>query len=237
MKWTAAGLTRPGGVRVAASQCEVCRRFGSARLCADCLARHAPSRWRCTRCALPVPAGQAACGECLRDPPAWDRAISALDYGFPWDHLIAQFKFHARTDLAGPLAQGLAAAVLEAQASPVDIVAPVPLGSRRLAERGFNQAWEIARRLAPQLGLRGDPTLLIRPVETAHQADLPRAERERNLRGAFIVHPERHGDVRGRVVAVVDDVLTTGATAREATLALRRAGAAAVQVWTVARTA
>jgi ComF family protein len=186
---------------------------------------------------LPVPEAQATCGDCLRRPPPWDRAVSAFDYAFPWAGLITQFKFHGRTDLAGPLARCLCDAVAAADETAVDLVAPVPLGPRRLAERGFNQAWEIGRRVARHQGLRAAATLLVRTAETAHQADLPRAAREHNLGGAFVADPEQRGDVAGRAVALVDDVLTTGATAREATLALKRAGAASVQVWTLARTA
>lgn len=235
----------PHGRYAAASQCEVCRRMGGARLCADCLVRHAPRRWRCAGCALPLPAAQALCGACLHRPPPWARAVSAVDYAFPWDRLIADLKFRGRVDLAAPLAARLAQAVrasapaasAPAAGDDVDLLVPVPLARARLAERGFNQAWEIARRVAGDLGLPADPALLLRPLDTAHQAVLPRDEREGNLRGAFVVNPKRREDVVGRSVAVVDDVLTTGATAREAVRALHRAGAAAVQVWTVARTA
>jgi ComF family protein len=171
--------------------------------------------------------------------------VSAVDYAFPWDRLIADLKFRGRVDLAAPLAARLAQAVrasapaasAPAAGDDVDLLVPVPLARARLAERGFNQAWEIARRVAGDLGLPADPALLLRPLDTAHQAVLPRDEREGNLRGAFVVNPKRREDVVGRSVAVVDDVLTTGATAREAVRALHRAGAAAVQVWTVARTA
>jgi predicted amidophosphoribosyltransferase len=110
------------------------------------------------------------------------------------------------------------------------------LSAARLRERGYNQAWELARRLGAGLGVRAEPAVLLRPVDTAHQALLPRAERERNLRGAFMVDPARRGAVTGRRIALVDDVMTTGATLREATLELQRAGAAEVQAWAFART-
>ncbi len=260
----AARNAHPGTARtLLPSLCAVCADFGSGRLCAACIQRFTSDQARCPRCAMVLPAaaaamasaagiGHIACADCLRDAPIWTQAVCATDYAFPWDRLIVDLKFHAQVELATPLAQRLAIAVLarsalaavdgadDAAASaalPVDLVLPVPLAAARLAERGYNQAWEIARRVARQLQLPADATLLLRPLETAHQADLPRAERAKNLRGAFMVAPRRPAEVQGRRIAIVDDVLTTGATAREATAALLRAGAATVQVWTVARTA
>jgi predicted amidophosphoribosyltransferase len=100
----------------------------------------------------------------------------------------------------------------------------------------YNQAWELARRVAREFTLRSNATWLQRPVDGAHQADLPRDERATNLRGAFMVHPRHRAHIAGRRVAPVDDVMTTGATAREASAALLRAGAASVAFWAVART-
>jgi ComF family protein len=223
--------------RPAASQCEVCRSWGTKRLCIDCVARYAPPVARCHRCAQRLPAGAASCGACLVEPPPFERAVSAVDYRFPWDRLIVDLKFHAQAELAIPLAQLLSQAVQAAGADQdVELVLAVPLSRQRLAERGFNQAWELARRTAAAIRRPARHDLLSRPIESAHQADLPRPERERNLRGAFMVEPHRRADLQGRRVALVDDVLTTGATAREATRALLLAGAAAVQVWTLART-
>jgi ComF family protein len=118
----------------------------------------------------------------------------------------------------------------------VDRVVPVPLSPQRLAQRGFNQAWEVARRVASALGVPADATALLRPIDTAHQADLPREQRAVNLRGAFMVATGARAALQGRRIALVDDVMTTGATAREATAALLRGGAASVQVWTLTRT-
>ena len=112
----------------------------------------------------------------------------------------------------------------------------MPLSAPRLQERGFNQAWELARRLGHLLGLATAVDLLQRPVDTAHQLDLSLQDRARNLRGAFMVTPGRQHMVAGRRLALVDDVMTTGATLREATRALMQAGAASVDVWAVART-
>lgn len=215
-------------------QCEVCRRWGSARLCTDCTGRYAAPRPRCRRCALPLPAAVEVCGECLRSAPPFEHTVCVADYAFPWDQLIAAFKFRGRVELAAPLAHELARA---ARAAPVpQWVLPVPLAPGRLAERGYNQAWEVARRAARRLGAEARPDVLRRPRETAHQADLPRAERLKNLRAAFVVDAARRAALQGRRVALVDDVFTTGATAREAATTLLAAGAAAVDVWVLART-
>jgi ComF family protein len=163
--------------------------------------------------------------------------VVACDYAHPWDRLVVELKFGSRPELAAPLAGLLVEALRQdPHRHTVDLVLPVPLAPARLAERGYNQAWEIARRVAASLRLRADPHLLLRPRATGHQVGLPRHEREQNLRGAFMAEPARRAELRGRHVALVDDVVTTGATARHAAAELLRAGAAAVQVWAVART-
>jgi ComF family protein len=210
-------------------QCEVCRRWQDRRLCLDC----APPADgpRCTGCGLRLAAAGLRCGTCLAEPLPFDACRCAVDYAAPWDRLLIAFKYHGRVDLADALAERLAAAVPEAT---VDLVLPVPLARERLAERGYNQAWELARRVARAQRRPADATVLERALLRAPQAGLGRAERRRNLQGAFrVARPER---IAGRRVALVDDVLTTGATAAEAALALRAAGAAAVEVWALART-
>ncbi len=113
---------------------------------------------------------------------------------------------------------------------------PVPLAAARLSTRGYNQAWEIARRVARALGLAADPALLLRMRETVHQLALPPLARAGNVAGAFAVEPRRRAELAGRHVAVVDDVMTTGSTAAEIARVLKQAGAAAVEVWVLART-
>jgi ComF family protein len=186
------------------------------------------------------------CVTCLREPPPFERTVCAADYGFPWDRLIADFKFNGRVDLAPMCAERLVAAVNAAanaaveaaggDGSAVDLVVPIPLSPARMAERGYNQAWELARRVAEGLQRPARADLLLRPADTAHQATLSRQERQRNLAQAFMVDPRRRAAVQGLRMAVVDDVMTTGATAREAALALKRAGAREVHLWMLART-
>jgi len=219
------------------SQCEVCRQWAQAAVCDDCVSRFAAAVPRCSRCGLRLGLSAPACGECLRDAPPFEHTVCAADYAFPWDALIAAFKFHDRVELAAALAERLLAAVRASAVPPPQLVVPVPLAPARLAERGYNQAWELARRLAPAVGATAEAHLLWRPADSAHQAELGRLARQNNLRRAFMVDPRRRGELLGRRVALVDDVMTTGATAREAAAALLRGGAAAVDVWVVARTA
>ncbi|MBX3607907.1 MAG: ComF family protein [Piscinibacter sp.] len=216
--------------------CIVCRSWGRGRLCADCIARFAPHRPRCARCAIQLPGGAAVCGECLRDPPPFERSVAALDYAAPWSGLIAQFKFHAAVELASAFVPLLADAVRRSEAPRPTLLVPAPLAPARLRERGFNQAWELARRLGRRLGIAADPSLLLRVRDTPHQLALPLAQRAANVQDAFAVEPRRRGLLHGGEVALVDDVLTTGATAASMSRALLQAGAARVQVWVLART-
>ena len=178
----------------------------------------------------------AACGRCQHTPPPFQRCIAAVDYGFPWDRLVARFKFQQQAELAGLLAGVLQDAVQRAMPAPVDAVVPVPLSNLRLAERGYNQAWELARRLAAQQGLPAHADWLLRLRDTPHQVGLRRQDRERNLRDALWVPPAAAAALAGRHLALVDDVMTTGTTASAASQALLAAGAASVQVWVLART-
>lgn len=224
------------------SPCEVCRRWTGAGLCGDCLARFAPPVRRCARCAIGMGAGrQTSCSACVTSPPPWRRALCAVDYDFPWDALVATFKYRNRPELAATLARLLAqvvqeAAPLEPGTPLADLVLPVPLAPARLLGRGYNQAWELARRVADALGRAADAGLLQRPLHTDPLPGQSREARAHSLHGAFMVDPARRHELAGRHVALVDDVLTTGATAREACAVLLRAGAASVELWTLART-
>ena len=164
------------------------------------------------------------------------RCITVADYASPWRELIAGFKFRQQVELAGALADALGRAVATADERAPDWVLPVPLSRERLRERGFNQAWEIARRVARRRGWRASAHLLQRVRDTAHQIGMTREERARNLRDAFWVDDRFGRRLAGRRVALVDDVLTTGATAQAAALALRRSGADSVSLWVIART-
>lgn len=209
--------------------CYLCRGAAHGVLCAECDADLPRlSGPLCPRCALASPAGQV-CGRCLAQPPAYDATIAALAYEFPADVLVQALKFRGELALA-PVLGALLAARLPRAARP-DFVLPVPLSAARLRARGFNHALEIARTAAP--GARLAPRLAERSRDTAPQFELPLAERAKNVRGAFRCAQA----LEGAEVALVDDVMTTGATLEELAATLKRAGAARVVNWVVARTA
>ncbi len=223
-------------VIAAPRRCEVCGQWSPLSICPECSARFAVARQRCPQCALPSASG-LHCGACLREPPAFIRCVTVADYGFPWDRLIAAFKFRDRPELASALAVLMDRALQsQQQLAPVDLVLPVPLAPQRLRERGYNQAWELARRVARRRGIDHDAGVLLRLQDAAHQVGSGRRQRWRNLQHAMWIEPHRSARLAGRSVALVDDVMTSGGTAQAAALALRAAGASAVQVWVVART-
>jgi ComF family protein len=199
-------------------------------LCAGC---RASLPWlpapRCPTCASPLPVG-LTCGQCLARAPVVDRVEAALAYAFPVDGLVQALKYRHHLAVAHCLGE-LLAGVLEDAQRP-DLVVPVPLGAQRLAERGFNQSLEIARVTARRLDLRLAAEGCRRVRDTPPQASLVFAERARNVRRAFVCDVEVHG----MRVALVDDVLTTGASLNECARALRKAGAAEVIGWVAART-
>ena len=169
-------------------------------------------------------------------PPAFDAALAAVDYAAPWDRLVTAFKFHDALDLAAVFADAIVAAERSRDAPRPTLLLPVPLAPRRLRERGYNQAWELARGIARRRGIAAEGALLLRIRETAHQLALPLADRAGNVRGAFAVEPRRRAELAGRHVAIIDDVMTTGVTAAEVAGVLKQSGAATVEVWLLART-
>lgn len=194
--------------------------------CRDALPRLPESV--CAVCAEPV-FGVDRCGACVTHPPAFARTVAARVYAFPLDAWIRALKYQGRLPAARALA-GLLADTLRF-AAPPDLLIPMPLSPIRQRERGFNQALEIARQLPRPLAGRLDSRTLVRVRDTEAQAALSVEDRRRNVKGAF--HAVRA--LAGTRVALLDDVMTTGATADAAARALREAGAAEVSVWVVAR--
>jgi len=206
--------------------CYLCRGAAPALLCSACdadLPRLAGAR--CPRCALESPRGEL-CGRCLGEAPHYDATVAALAYEFPADTLVHSLKFRGELALAGLLGDLLRQRI---DSELVDHVLPVPLSAARLRQRGYNHAAEIARHLMPR---KLDLGLCVRSRDTPPQMDLPFAERRGNVRGAFRCTRA----LAGESVAVVDDVMTTGATLNEIARTLKAAGAARVVNWVVART-
>jgi ComF family protein len=238
--------------RALPSQCMVCRAWGRDRVCSACTSRFTRPVARCSTCALPLAGDAAQCGECLLQPSALDACIAVVDYGYPWDGLLAQLKFNGHDGAghsggAGPnasVARALAdtmrpLAAVQTALQRTDFIVPIPLSAQRLRQRGFNQALEIAKHVlgtgaVQRAKLR--PHMLLRTRDTLSQVGLPRAERLRNMRHAFAVEPLLASQIQGASLVLVDDVTTTTATLCAAALALRAAGAAHVVGLVFART-
>jgi ComF family protein len=212
--------------------CLLCGGAGSdgLDLCRDCAAELPRNRRCCARCALPMAESAALCGQCQRRPPPWDAAWAPFRYAWPLDRLEARFKF------GGDLAAGRVLSALWLREMPAamhpELIVPMPLHRQRLRERGYNQALELARPLARALQVPLRPAWLLRERGTAAQTELGAAARRRNVRRAFAT---RAGVAWPEHVALLDDVMTTGATLAECARTLRRAGVKRIDVWALAR--
>ena len=182
---------------------------------------------RCPICALPTHNGDI-CGRCLKRLPQFDRTLAVFAYAFPLDKLVQALKFSERLMLVDDLADSLSQRV---ETRP-DFIIAMPLHPSRLRERGFNQSMELARRVANNLDIPLLPHACQRVRDTPPQSALAWKERGKNMRKAFTCTQ----DLTGKHVAVVDDVMTSGASLNEVAVALRSAGASEVSAWVIART-
>ncbi|MDB5850929.1 MAG: phosphoribosyltransferase [Rhodoferax sp.] len=219
------------------SQCAICRAWPARPVCEACVQRFAQPQPRCRTCALPLSAATdtlTQCGACIRHPPPVDACFAAVDYAYPWSACIARFKFRQQVGWAHALADLMRHSPwTEPALERCDLVLPMPLARERLRERGYNQALELARRLAPD---KVDARLLLRVRDTPPQRDLNRSQRQRNVRGAFLLDPLRAAELAGRRVVLVDDVMTSGASLFAAAAAVRQGGAAHITALVLART-
>ena len=172
----------------------------------------------------------AVCNRCFVFPPAFDSCSAGCIYAYPVNRMIRKLKYQARLDLVRPLCRPLIERIRLAGAALPDCLVPTPLHGARLRSRGFNQAREIAAVLAQELSLPVDDHLMCRHKHTAQQYNLSPEQRSKNVRDAFTLI----NSTGYKRLAVVDDVLTSGATANELALVLKRNGAEQVQVWCAA---
>ena len=229
LKKAATSLAMPAAHAFGAD-CALCgKAVREGLVCAACCEGMPRTGVACPRCALPLET-PGICGRCLRDAPAFDAAIAVFEYGFPVDRLVQRFKYSGDLTIGRWLALELAAHIAKV-ARPDLLIAP-PLTASRLAQRGFNQALEIAKVVAGRLQIGYSLNGMVRTHESAPQAGLTRQQRRANLRGAFRCDEP----VEGLHVIVVDDVMTTGATVDAMARVLKAAGAARVDAWCIART-
>ena len=217
-------------------RCLVCRTLGESGLCAACLDGIAPvAAPTCPTCGHPL-AAEGICGNCSVRRPAFIRARSLGAYDGVLRAAIHQFKYRDRPQLAGPLGTRLAA-FARAEAAALndlrfDALLPVPMHAARRRTRGYNQSERLARVLATELGLPLFPDALVRTRSTRPQVGLTAEARLTNLSGAFDVR--RPEAVAGKTLLLIDDVVTTGSSLYECTLALKAHGAKAVYALTLA---
>lgn len=222
--------------------CHVCKTFipdaGGLHVCPRCLDDMGTiTSPLCTLCGIPFATENGSdhhCGDCITAPPPYDAARAAGVFNGPLKELIHRFKYDHKVHLRRPLglytARSLAAFAAECRA---DLILPVPLHKKRLAQRAFNQAVLLGEVLSQEWHISLDRNNLRRTRWTAPQVGLPAQDRARNVRGAFEVHnPEA---IKGKRVILIDDVFTTGSTVAECARVIRGAGGAAVFVVTVAR--
>ena len=232
--------------------CILCHAPSKRRLdlCLDCEQELPTLGNHCQHCALPLETDstQLICGQCLQQPPAFDRLTALYPYQMPIARLINDLKFHDRLANAQVLGTLMARKLVgahcvrphlgHAQHAPTiipeshpDVIIPVPLHKKRLQERGYNQALELARPISKMLDIPINYKLCQRIRNTEHQTIISAQERRKNLRGAFCAVNSVPAHV-----AIIDDVFTTGSTVNELARCLRTAGAKKIEVWTVCRT-
>jgi ComF family protein len=223
-------------------QCALCGNVSHGVLCAGCDAQYwNEPRLRCATCALPLRVeytrrdrddARVHCNACLDNPPAFNDTLALADYRAPLDLLAVELKFRGRLAAGAEFARHLRELFEDSNLPMPNVIAPVPLSSKRLIARGYNQAWAIARPLARLLGTRASATLVKRVTHTAPQSKLDVDMRRRNVANAFQVTR----DVRGKHIGIVDDVMTSGATLDALARTLKLAGARRVTNFVALRT-
>ncbi len=196
-------------------------------LCPDCMADLPEISHQCPLCAIPLQS-DVICGDCLKKPPPQHRSISLFVYQDPIDRCISAFKYHQQLAFASMFADLLAEKVQHDH--PFATLIPVPLHPAKIRSRGFNQSQELARRLSRHLSLPLNAHCLVRSRNTQAQSQLSAKARRHNIRNAF----RCNGSPPDSVI-LIDDVLTSGCTVREAATTLKKAGTQHIEVWTVAR--
>jgi len=185
----------------------------------------------CRRCALEIPPNTDLCGNCLTNPPPFDETVCVFNYAQPIDQWIHKLKYDEQLMYADVLARFIAQHAMELQLPPPEIIIAVPSHPKRLAERGFNHSELIAKRISKLLNMQYEPNLIKKCRHTPPQASLSRAQRLKNHTGTY----KMTGKTRVSSVAIIDDVVTTGATTTEISKILKRNGVNYIQVWSFAR--
>ncbi len=197
--------------------------------CSSCLQKLPFLEYQCVRCGVPLLADDHLCGSCLHHPPPFKKVYVSLHYEGLWAAALRRLKFHKAFWLVSPIIK----VWKEALKGPIpqgDVVVPIPLHVKRLRQRGFNQSRLLAQEL---YGKKVVKDLLVRVRYTSSQSKLGVRERLANVRKAFAPHPQAL--IQGKKIILFDDVMTSGATVKEAAKVLKKAGAREIVVVVMAR--
>lgn len=206
-------------------------------LCSDCESDLPQNSFRCVICAISIPSTQTrqhslVCGKCQKHQPYYATSQIPFIYATPLKQLITQLKFHGNLSYAPLLAFGFINSMQRSKNNLPECIIPIPLHTKRLQERGFNQALEMARIISKQLQIPLDNSLCTRNKVTPFQSGLSAKQRKQNMKGAFTIskpHQYKH-------IAIFDDVVTTGTTVNELAKELKQSGVETIEVWAIART-
>ncbi|HSF71028.1 MAG TPA: ComF family protein [Methylotenera sp.] len=180
---------------------------------------------------------RTVCGNCINSAPDFDTTHAVFLYQFPIDSMMQRYKYGKSLNIGNIFGQFLGIKMQpEAHADNIDLVIPMPMHPQRLKERGFNQALEIAKVLTKNCKEKLDFKSVIRQTLTPPQASLPLKERVKNIKGAFKVNGDSPNQFQGKRIAIVDDVMTSGASLNELAKTIKQAGAVHVECWVIART-
>lgn len=215
--------------------CHLCGDSGShdtPNLCEECHTRIPFVTNTCSTCSLPMDVESSRCGACLTKPPTYDSSLTVLRYQKPVDIMFNRLKHHRDITVAATFAKLLSDKIRASGTELPDIIIPIPLSWKRQLSRGFNQSQCIAMLVAGNLGVAVDTKALTRVTSGAPQQGLSRSERLKNLDRCFTADKS----VRNKRIALLDDVVTTGATMEAAATALYIRGSRSIAAWSVART-
>ncbi len=220
------------------SYCVLCdrpirRAFSLCKECEDDLPKilHA-----CKLCGIPLNESSRVCGQCLKTKPVVDFSLSLYHYESPVDYLISQLKFRQKLSYAAILGHLLSEHLLNTMSAKLpDAIIPVPLYKKRLGKRGFNQSLEIAKIVSKKTGLTIDTQLVSRKKSTRAQSSLHLKQRKQNVKDCFQIKNQNQGAPVYERIAILDDVVTTGATTNELAKVLKTAGIKKVGVWSIGR--
>jgi len=216
--------------------CPLCQETSQSIVCTSCLESLPAIEHQCFQCGLSLNMVDSSlnalrCGQCVKTPPAFDLCISPYHYALPISQFITQLKFQHKLYYARILADLLMKKIEQHAEGLPDCIIPVPLHKKRLRERGFNQALEIARPIAKRYSIKLDISCCSRVISTAPQMDQDKRTRQKNIHNAFEVTTP----LKYKHIAIIDDVMTTGHTVNELARILRKQGAERIQIWSPAR--